>query len=108
MSTEMNKRNMVGQTLLDVWDGKPIPRFWKNNNMVKRGETVLATKPRKVARYTKSGYNIDPAHTHDVWTGQYWGYGDNGAGQPCFRTMKNAVAFASAAYRVGYRRKRGH
>lgn len=84
----------------DAWDGKPLVRYWKPNTFLRQGEKVLAKKPRKNLSV------FHPEWTHDIWTGEFEGYGRDDDGGKLFRTMKNAVAFAASAYRCGFRRQK--
>jgi hypothetical protein len=93
--------NMPGRR--DAYDGSRIPPLWRMNTSLQPGEKILAIKPRpRDSRY----YDPFPDWTHDIWTGQYEGYGRGNDGLPLFRTQRNAVQFAAAAYRAGYRIKK--
>lgn len=86
--------------VMDQYDGKPLLRYWKPNTFLKPGEKVLAQRPRPA-----DSIRVMPQWTHDVWTGDFEGYGRDEKGQRLFRSMKNAVRFATAAYAAGYRMK---
>lgn len=83
----------------DAYDGSRLAPHWVPEFMVHPGETRKAIKPSPHV-HTTTGWK------NDVWTGRYEGYGNDGTGTPLFRTMRNAVQFASAAYRAGFRIKK--
>lgn len=88
---------------VDALTGKPIRKLWIMNTSVKPEDKVLARRKRKATLW--GGAPLASNWTENVWTGRYLGYGNDGKGIPLFNTMKNAVIFASAAYRAGYRIK---
>lgn len=88
----------------DVATGSGMRPFWIPNNILKPGETVLLMRKHKQVTLP-SGRPLFADWTHNCWTGRYHGYGRDAKNRPLFRTLKNALRFAQAAYDAGYRMK---
>ena len=99
------RKSKVIPKLIDAWDGSPLRPFWKQNDSVRPDEKVFLRKPRR--RQSTERHDLFPNYTEDCWTGRWFGYGRDEGGRPLFRTMINAVKFATAAYKAGYRVEKG-
>jgi hypothetical protein len=81
---------------IDQWDGKPLTRLWTYPSM-RPGQTPLKTKPARCIP------GMPEKYASLAWYGDYKGYGRDEIGQPLFRSLKNALRFARAAWNAGYR-----